>query len=67
MQKGHFICLGLESTAHTFGVGLLTEKKEILSEVRDMYTTRSGGIIPIDAAKHHENVKDKLIKEVIEK
>ncbi|MBU0930263.1 MAG: N(6)-L-threonylcarbamoyladenine synthase Kae1 [Nanoarchaeota archaeon] len=61
------ICLGIESTAHTIGLALLTEKKQILSEVKDMYTTTKGGIIPLEAAKHHENIKDKLIKEVIEK
>ncbi|MBL7100525.1 MAG: tRNA (adenosine(37)-N6)-threonylcarbamoyltransferase complex transferase subunit TsaD [Nanoarchaeota archaeon] len=56
------LALGLESTAHTFGVGIIRDKK-ILANVKDSYTTEKGGIIPIEAAKHHENV----YKDVIEK
>ncbi len=47
--------LGIESTAHTFGIGIV-RNGEILSNVKDMYTTESGGIIPIDSAKHHARV-----------
>ena len=46
------IILGIESTAHTFGIGVVRNGK-ILSNVRDMYTTKSGGIIPMDSAQHH--------------
>ena len=49
--------LGIESTAHTFGVGIV-ENGKILCNVRDSYTTEKGGIIPIDAAKHHANVAE---------
>ena len=52
-----FKCLGIECTAHTFGASVVEEKGNILSEVRDMYTTEKGGIIPIDAAKHHKEVR----------
>jgi glycoprotease/Kae1 family metallohydrolase len=44
--------LGIECTAHTFGVAVV-EKGKILSNVRDMYKTASGGIIPTESAKHH--------------
>lgn len=47
------IVLGIESTAHTFGVGIVQDGK-ILSNVKDTYTTEKGGIIPVDAAKHHK-------------
>lgn len=47
--------LGIESTAHTFGIGVVRNGK-ILSNVRDMYTTEIGGIIPIDSAKHHREI-----------
>jgi len=60
------ICLGIESTAHTFGVSIVSSKGNVLSEVRDMYKTIEGGIIPIKAAMHHEDVKDRIIKEAIE-
>jgi len=51
------IILGIESTAHTFGIGIVKNGK-ILSNVRDMYTTESGGIIPMDSAKHHKSVSE---------
>jgi N6-L-threonylcarbamoyladenine synthase len=60
------ICLGIESTAHTFGVGIVKDKK-ILANVKDSYTTKSGGIIPFNAAEHHIDVCDKLIKDALEK
>ena len=47
--------LGIESTAHTFGIGVVKDGK-VLSNVREMYTTKSGGIIPMDSAKHHKKV-----------
>ncbi len=47
------IVLGIESTAHTFGIGIVRDGK-ILANVKDTYTTEKGGIIPVDAAKHHK-------------
>lgn len=55
------ICLGIESTAHTFGVAILNDKK-VLANVKDTYTTKKGGIIPLDAAKHHREIKDELMQ-----
>jgi len=60
------ICLGIESTAHTFGASVLKGKK-VLSNIKDTYTTEKGGIIPIDAAKHHEKIKDKIVKEALDR
>ena len=51
------ITLGLECTAHTFGIGILKGKR-ILANAKDSYVTEKGGIIPIDAAKHHQEVKE---------
>jgi glycoprotease/Kae1 family metallohydrolase len=51
--------LGIECTAHTFGVGIV-EKGKILANVRDMYTTADGGIIPMGSAKHHRDVAMKI-------
>ena len=42
--------LGIESTAHTFGVAVVKNGK-ILSNVKKGYTTDKGGIIPMDACK----------------
>jgi len=60
------ICLGIESTAHTFAASVVSSKNTILSDVRDMYTTERGGIIPSEAAEHHRNVKDVVIRKAIE-
>ncbi len=58
------IILGIESTAHTFGVGVVKEGK-ILSNVKRIYTTEKGGIIPMEAAKHHEQNKNKIYFEAL--
>lgn len=59
------IILGIESTAHTLGIGIVKDGK-ILSNVRDMYTTKQGGIIPSESAKHHESVFKELYEKALE-
>ena len=66
MTSKEIICLGLECTAHTLGIGIINDKGKILSEVRDTYTTEKGGIIPSEAAKHHELVKEKVLEKALE-
>lgn len=58
------ILIGIESTAHTFGVGVVKNGK-VLSNVKKTYTTDSGGIIPIEAAKHHFNNKNEIYFEAL--
>jgi len=60
------ICLGIESTAHTFGAAVLDGDGNILGDKRDSYSNETGGIIPIDAAKHHEEVAERIINEALE-
>jgi len=57
--------LGIESTAHTFGIGIVKNRK-ILANVRDMYVTEKGGIIPIESAKHHAKISHELYKKALE-
>jgi N6-L-threonylcarbamoyladenine synthase len=59
------VIVGIESTAHTFGVGVV-EKGKILVNVKDSYTTESGGIIPMDSAKHHNLVAEEVFKRALE-
>ncbi len=56
------IVLGIESTAHTFGVGIVTDEKPyILADVRREYVPRVGGIHPREAARYFaENASDAL-------
>jgi len=61
------VCLGIESTAHNFGIGIVDSQGKILSNIKDSYTTKSGGIIPTEAAKHHERVKEKVLSEALKK
>ena len=58
--------LGIECTAHTFGVAVV-HKGKVLSNIRDMFTTQSGGIIPMEAAKHHREVAEDVYKEALMK
>lgn len=61
------ICLGIESTAHTFGVGIVDEKGKVLANVKDSFTTKKGGIIPFQAAQHHIDVCDLVIGGALKK
>ena len=51
--------LGIESTAHTFGAGIVRDGK-VIANVKDTYTTEKGGIIPMEAAKHHREKKNEI-------
>ena len=59
------IVLGIESTAHTFGIGIV-ENGKILSNMKKTYTTKKGGIIPIEAAKHHKKNKEEIYLKALE-
>ena len=59
-------CLGIESTAHTFGVSIIKGKK-ILSNEKLSYTTEQGGIHPTEASLFHKNNKDIVLKLALEK
>jgi len=61
------ICLGIESTAHTFGIGIVDSNGKILANVKDAYMTEEGGIVPAEAADHHVKVCDEVIKKALEK
>ncbi len=53
------LILGIESTAHTFGIGIIestAKKNKILANMKDMYTTEKEGIIPAKVADHHVEV-----------
>lgn len=62
MEKSEKFVLGIETTAHTFGVAVLDMDGNILSNVKDMYTTESGGMIPLEVRKHHKRVAGELFE-----
>lgn len=47
------ICLGIESTAHTLGVGVYDSKRGIVANALRRYSPKQGGIHPRKAAEHH--------------
>ncbi|MFT4343836.1 MAG: bifunctional N(6)-L-threonylcarbamoyladenine synthase/serine/threonine protein kinase [Candidatus Woesearchaeota archaeon] len=62
------IILGIESTAHTFGIGIIKATKSkctILANVRANFTTEEGGMIPSKVAQHHIDVSDKTLQEAL--
>lgn len=64
------ICLGIEGTAHSIGVGVVNEvneKCEVLSNPIKIYHPEQGGIHPREAANYHAIHIADLIKESVEK
>ena len=59
----HMIFIGVESTAHTFGVGVMNSQGEVLANVKDSYSSADGGMIPDKVAKHHEEVAERILAE----
>lgn len=59
------IALGIEGTAHTLGIGIVTERK-VLANVFDTLTTEKGGIHPKEAAEHHAKLMKPLLKKALQ-
>jgi glycoprotease/Kae1 family metallohydrolase len=58
--------LGVESTAHTFGVGIVNDKGEILANVKDSYTSEEKGMIPELVIEHHRSKSELILKKALE-
>lgn len=51
------ICLGIEGTAHTIGIGIVDDDCNVLANLMKMIDGSKGGIHPREAANHHaENI-----------
>ena len=65
------ICLGVESTAHTFSCAVLEKKGKkgkILSDVRKIYRPPEGeGIHPREASRHHVENSAQVLSESLQK
>jgi universal protein Kae1 len=64
------ICLGIESTAHTFGCGIVSNangKCRILANEKASFVSETGGIHPREAADHHLENAPAVIKAALEK
>lgn len=61
------ITLGIESTAHTLGLGIVKDGK-VLSNIYDTYKPEKGeGILPRKAADHHAEIFSNLLKANLKK
>lgn len=61
------ICLGIESTAHTFGIGIVDDNCNVLANEKSAFMTEDGGIKPVDAATFHYANAISVIKRALEK
>lgn len=60
-------CLGIESTADDFSVGISTFDGEILANIISAYMPEEGGIHPREAARHHAEAASKVLEEAFTK
>src|SRR3989344_9508569 len=55
--------LGIETTAHTFGVGIVNSAGSVLANITASYTSPDAGMIPDKVAEHHQQVAAKVMQE----
>jgi len=61
-SEAEYLCLGIEGTAHTLGMGVASSTRRILADVRDSYVPPVGkGIHPREASQHHGEVMGKVL------
>jgi len=66
-RKDGSYCLGIESTADDFSVGILSFKGEVLANEISAFMPETGGIHPREAARHHAEVAGKVLEEALQK
>src|SRR5208282_6279463 len=59
--------LGVESTAHTFSVSVVSTEGEILSNAKSIYKPAAGsGIHPFEASQSHLRAAGRVLAEAVE-
>ncbi len=66
MNLKNNLTLGIESTAHTWSVGIVEFSGKVLSLVNDMFIPEKGGIHPILVKEQHLNNFIKIINKALE-
>lgn len=64
-MKYNKVALGIESTAHTWGVGLVDFTGNVLSSVNDVYIPEKGGLHPALVREQHLNNFMNVINEAL--
>jgi len=67
LKEGALVVLGIESTAHTFGVGVASSDGRILANENRVYRPSKGGIHPREAAQHHARVAPDALRACLSK
>ncbi|MBY9002691.1 MAG: N(6)-L-threonylcarbamoyladenine synthase Kae1 [Candidatus Lokiarchaeota archaeon] len=63
MENEEGLCLGIESTAHTWSVGIVDFSGEVYGLVNNTYIPEEGGLHPALVREHHlSNFKDTVLK-----
>ncbi len=65
-KESEHYCLGVESTADDFSVGICTFDGEILTNATSAYIPAEGGIHPREAARHHSQTASQVLREALE-
>jgi len=66
-RSNGIIVLGIESTAHTFGVGIVSSAPPyILADARRQYTPKEGGILPREVAQFFSQVASETVREALD-
>lgn len=60
-------CLGIESTAHTFGAGIVDSDCNVIANEKSSFATETGGLIPRELAEHHLSNAQLVIEKALEK
>jgi len=60
------IALGIESTAHTFGVGIADDAGRILANVNEVFRTEKGGMKPLEVTEHHYRIAREVLLRAVE-
>ncbi|MFH0835309.1 MAG: KEOPS complex N(6)-L-threonylcarbamoyladenine synthase Kae1 [Candidatus Micrarchaeota archaeon] len=61
------LCLGVESTAHTLGIGIVSDKGKVLANEKISFTSESAGIVPREVAKFLDANKAQVMERALKK
>lgn len=67
LGEKNMIALGIESTAHTFGIGIVDEKCNVLANEKASLRPKEGGLIPRELGEHHFANAENVLKQALEK
>jgi N6-L-threonylcarbamoyladenine synthase/protein kinase Bud32 len=59
------LCLGIESTAHTFSVGIIDFNGNVSSLINDIFTPEQGGLHPVLVREQHLNNFMEIVKRAL--